>query len=114
MSAALMGTFKTFNAFLHCADEGTLSWLLVEAGIGALSRVRANTLAARYVLPASVVRGIPTKQWDTAEALRWENRFKVSTAALAIFLKEADLIDDRLRVASRKFASFENSAPCMR
>lgn len=59
-----------------------------------LVEVRANTFAARYILPPLVVRGIPVKQWDGAAALRWANQFKVSTAALAISLKEADLIDE--------------------
>jgi Zn-dependent peptidase ImmA (M78 family) len=59
-----------------------------------LVEVRANTFAARYVLPPSVVRGLPVKQWDPTEAVRWANQFKVSTTALAISLKEADLIDE--------------------
>jgi Zn-dependent peptidase ImmA (M78 family) len=59
-----------------------------------LVEVRANTFAARYVLPPSLVRAIPVKQWNAAEALHWASHFKVSTAALAISLKEADVIDE--------------------
>jgi Zn-dependent peptidase ImmA (M78 family) len=68
-----------------------------------LIEVRANTFAARYVLPPSIVRAIPAKEWNPSEALRWANQFKVSTAALAISLKEAKVIDEptaqRLRQA---------------
>ena len=59
-----------------------------------LVEVRANTFAARYLLPPSLVKAIPVKQWNTTEALQWASQFKVSTSALAISLKEAELIDE--------------------
>jgi Zn-dependent peptidase ImmA (M78 family)/transcriptional regulator with XRE-family HTH domain len=59
-----------------------------------LVEVRANTFAARYVLPPSIVRAIPVKQWNATEVLRWASQFKVSTTALAISLKDADVIDE--------------------
>jgi Zn-dependent peptidase ImmA (M78 family) len=59
-----------------------------------LIEVRANTFAARYVLPPSLVRAIPVTKWNATEAIRWAGQFKVSTAALAISLKEAEVIDE--------------------
>jgi Zn-dependent peptidase ImmA (M78 family)/transcriptional regulator with XRE-family HTH domain len=55
--------------------------------------IRANTFASRYVLPPSVVEGIPVTAWSGAEAVQWASRLKVSTSALAIALKEAKQID---------------------
>jgi len=59
-----------------------------------LVEVRANTFAARYLLPPSLVQAIPVKLWNATEALQWASQFKVSTSALAISLKEAGLIDE--------------------
>jgi hypothetical protein len=62
----LMGTFKTFSAFLRRADEGTLSRLMVETTI---------MLAAARTNPASVLR-------DAA------NTYKVDTDAIALKVKQ--------------------------
>jgi Zn-dependent peptidase ImmA (M78 family)/transcriptional regulator with XRE-family HTH domain len=59
-----------------------------------LVEVRANTFAARYLLPPELVKAIPELTWSKEQALKWSNHFKVSTSALAISLKEAGLIDD--------------------
>ncbi len=55
--------------------------------------VRANTFASRYILPPSVIEGIPVTDWSGQEAVHWAARLKVSTWALAIALKEAGRID---------------------
>jgi hypothetical protein len=62
----LMGTFKTFSAFVRRADEGTLSRLMVETII---------MLAAARTNPASVLR-------DAA------NAYKVDTDAIALKVKQ--------------------------
>ncbi len=54
---------------------------------------RANAFASRYILPQSVITEIPVKNWDGAAAIHWASRLKVSTAALAIALKEARAIN---------------------
>lgn len=55
--------------------------------------IRANTFASRYILPQSLVEGIPVTEWSGADAVLWASRLKVSTWALAIALKEAGRID---------------------
>jgi len=55
--------------------------------------IRANTFASHYILPQSLVEGIPVTEWSGAEAVHWANRLKVSTWALSIALKETGRID---------------------
>lgn len=57
--------------------------------------IRANTFASCYILPREVISQIPVKTWNQVEVVKWASRFKVSTHALAIALKECGLIDDR-------------------
>ncbi len=64
--------------------------------------VRANTFASRYILPPSVIDGIPVTDWSGEEAVRWAGRLKVSTWALAIALKEAGRIDDETATLLRR------------
>lgn len=64
--------------------------------------IRANTFASRYILPESIVEGIPVTEWNGAEAVQWASRLKVSTSALAIALKEAGLIDGETANRMRK------------
>jgi Zn-dependent peptidase ImmA (M78 family) len=58
-----------------------------------LREVRANTFASRFLIPPEFLRQIPNPHdWTTSKALEWANKLKVSTEALSIALKEADLI----------------------
>lgn len=58
-----------------------------------LVEIRANTFASRYLMPPDFLRNIPeSNNWNTEKAIDWANRLKVSTEALAIALKNADLI----------------------
>jgi Zn-dependent peptidase ImmA (M78 family) len=60
-----------------------------------LIETRANTFASRYLLPPAVLRKLPVTQWTDAEILTWATKLKVSTAALAIGLKETGIIGDQ-------------------
>jgi Zn-dependent peptidase ImmA (M78 family) len=67
-----------------------------------LIEIRANTFSSRYLLPPGLIKQIPASVWNQAEIVRWASRFKVSTAALAIALREASLIDDQQAKHLRK------------
>jgi Zn-dependent peptidase ImmA (M78 family) len=58
-----------------------------------LIEIRANTFAARYLLPQAVVTSLPVSKWTENDLIDWASRLKVSTAALLIALKEARQID---------------------
>src|SRR5262244_2011366 len=67
-----------------------------------LREVRANTFASRYLIPPEFLRQIPNPQdWTTSKALDWASKLKVSTEALSIALKEADLITADAQAAIR-------------
>lgn len=58
-----------------------------------LVEIRANTFASHYLMPPDFLRNIPdSSNWTTDKAIDWANRLKVSTEALAIALKNANLI----------------------
>jgi Zn-dependent peptidase ImmA (M78 family) len=58
-----------------------------------LSETRANTFAARYLMPQEFLKKIPAPGgWSKEEVLTWANKLKVSTEALAYSLREANLI----------------------
>jgi Zn-dependent peptidase ImmA (M78 family) len=58
-----------------------------------LVEVRANTFASHYLMPPDFLKNIPdSSNWDIDKAVDWANKLKVSTEALAIALKNADLI----------------------
>jgi Zn-dependent peptidase ImmA (M78 family) len=59
-----------------------------------LVEIRANTFASRYLLPPAVLRKLNVPRWDTAAAILWALKLKVSVSALAIGLKESAIIDD--------------------
>src|SRR5262249_35847194 len=62
---------------------------------GDLREIRANTFAANLLLPPSLLSAIPdARRWDVQKAVDYAARFKVSTSALAVALKENALIDD--------------------
>ncbi|BAZ38465.1 hypothetical protein NIES4101_44020 [Calothrix sp. NIES-4101] len=58
-----------------------------------LVEVRANTFASRYLMPPDFLRNIPdSSNWTTDKAIDWANRLKVNSEALAIALRNANLI----------------------
>ncbi len=56
--------------------------------------IRANAFASRYLMPREFITQIPVQTWNQTEIVKWANQLKVSTHALAIALKEFDLIDE--------------------
>jgi hypothetical protein len=42
-----------------------------------------------------VIAKLPVKVWDHTQLVRWANTLKVNTTALAIALKENELIDEK-------------------
>lgn len=64
-----------------------------------LVEVRANTFASRYLMPPDFLRNIPdSSNWTTDKAVDWANRLKVSTEALAIALRNANLISQSTEI----------------
>jgi Zn-dependent peptidase ImmA (M78 family) len=62
-----------------------------------LVEVRANTFASHYLMPPDFLKNIPdSNNWDIDKAVDWANRLKVSTEALAIALKNAELISQSI------------------
>jgi Zn-dependent peptidase ImmA (M78 family)/transcriptional regulator with XRE-family HTH domain len=59
-----------------------------------LIEVRANTFASAYLLPPSVISKLPVSNWNHVEVVRWANKLKVNTTALAIALKENRLVNE--------------------
>ncbi|WP_218942742.1 XRE family transcriptional regulator [Rhodoferax sp. BLA1] len=64
--------------------------------------LRANRFASCFLMPPVFLKKLPPpNQWSDAETQRWANDLRVSCVALAIALKEAQLIDqanyDRIR-----------------
>lgn len=57
-----------------------------------LLEIRANSFASCYLMPPSMLRKLP--RLDQESALHWAQQFRVSTAALAKALKDAELIDE--------------------
>ena len=61
-----------------------------------LIEVRANTFASHYLMPPQFLKKIPEpSNWDADKGLKWANKLKVSTTALAFALKEHNLIDNK-------------------
>lgn len=62
---------------------------------GDLLELRANRFASCFLMPPAFLSKLPApSQWTDADALRWANELRVSCSALAIALKEAQLIDN--------------------
>jgi len=62
-----------------------------------LVEVRANTFASHYLIPPDFLKNIPdSSNWTTDKAIDWANRLKVSTEALAIALRNANLISQSI------------------
>lgn len=61
-----------------------------------LREIRANNFASHYLLPPEFLMKIPDNtNWDKEKSLKWANRLKVSTEALAYSLSGLDLIDKK-------------------
>ncbi len=59
-----------------------------------LLELRANRFASCFLMPPAFLSKLPEpSQWTDADALEWANKLRVSCVALAIALKEAQLID---------------------
>ncbi|MBW4647597.1 MAG: ImmA/IrrE family metallo-endopeptidase [Kastovskya adunca ATA6-11-RM4] len=62
-----------------------------------LVEVRANTFASHYLMPPDFLNNIPdSSNWTPDKAIDWANRLKVSTEALAIALRNANLISQSI------------------
>jgi len=57
--------------------------------------LRANRFASCFLMPPAFLAKLPAPaQWTDTDALRWANELRVSCVALAIALREAELIND--------------------
>lgn len=55
--------------------------------------VRANKFSSHYLAPSAFLRSIPQgSSWDTAKAIEWANKLKVSTEVLAYALRRERLV----------------------
>lgn len=59
-----------------------------------LVEIRANTFASRYLLPPTLLRSLRERNWTSERLVHWANRLQVSGIALAIGLRESNIIDD--------------------
>lgn len=60
-----------------------------------LVEVRANRFASCYLMPPTFLKKLPDPSaWSESVTIHWANQLRVSCAALAISLKEANLIDE--------------------
>lgn len=64
-----------------------------------LREVRANRFASCYLMPPDQLPRLP--QWTSNLAIEWAQRLRVSTTALSIALREANVIDDDTAKAIR-------------
>ena len=80
------------HAIFDVEDEVTISFQKWDASD--LKEVRANTFASRYLLPPELFTSIPSNAWNEQQGIDVARKLKVSTAALAVALKEAKLIGD--------------------
>lgn len=74
-------------------DEFVVSFLKWEKND--LAEIRANTFASRYLLPPTLLTMLPERNWTPENLVNWANKLKVSGIALAIGLKESNIIGDR-------------------
>ena len=80
------------HAIFDSAQEASVSF---EHPSGSdMLELRANRFASCFLMPPAFLVQLPDPAlWTNAEALKWANNLRVSCAALAIALKEANLID---------------------
>ncbi len=78
-------------------DEEDVVVSLAKWKKGDLVEIRANTFAARYLIPPEFLRAIPeSKRWSVEMAIEWAKRLKVNVEALGYALRDEQLIDDAL------------------
>lgn len=64
-----------------------------------LKEIRANSFSSQYLMPIEMLRTL--SKLDSTSAVKWAQEFRVSTAALAKALKDAQLISDKTAVEIR-------------
>lgn len=76
-----------------------------------LKEIRANRFASCYLLPPDHLPRIP--QWTPEQATSWAQKLRVSTTALSIALRQANLVDDAVAqtIRSVKVPSTEKIDP---
>lgn len=77
------------------SDEGVLLTYGSKSGkydAADLREIRANSFASHYLMPVSMLKGLPVL--DAESAKHWAQQFRVSTAALAKAMKDAGLVDE--------------------
>lgn len=77
------------------SDEGVLLTYESKSGkydAADLREIRANSFASHYLMPVSMLKGLPVL--DAESAKHWAQQFRVSTAALAKAMKDAGLVDE--------------------
>lgn len=77
------------------AAEGVLltyEWKSAKYDQSDLREIRANSFASHYLMPVTMLSGLPPL--DDEGAKHWAQQFRVSTAALAKALKDAGLVDE--------------------
>jgi Zn-dependent peptidase ImmA (M78 family) len=63
-----------------------------------LVEVRADNFASDYLMPPEFLEKIPdSRTWTPEKAVEWANKLKVSTEALAIALKNSNLISEDVK-----------------
>lgn len=88
------------HAIFDSAQEASVSF---EHSSGSdILEIRANRFASCFLMPPAFLAQLPDPAlWTDTEAQDWANKLRVSCAALAIALKETELIDtsayDRIR-----------------
>jgi Zn-dependent peptidase ImmA (M78 family) len=88
------------HAFLDDDKDVVVSFATGDSS--SLSEIRANTFAARFLMPPDSLQAIPyAMDWSDSKVIDWIARLKVSTAALAISLKDAGLVDDAMAAKIR-------------
>ena len=85
---------ESAHAILDDEDDFIVSFVWDKSN---LVEIRANTFASYYLMPPDFLRNIPdSSNWTTDKAIDWANRLKVSTEALAIALRNANLISQSI------------------
>ena len=70
----------------------TYEWRSAKYNAKDLREIRANSFASHFLMPVTMLKGLPTL--DEERAKHWAQQFRVSTAALAKALKDAALVDE--------------------
>jgi Zn-dependent peptidase ImmA (M78 family) len=77
-----------------------------------LMEVRANTFASHFLMPPTLLEGVPRERWaDPDEVSSWAGRLRVSVPALLSALHSAKLIDSEQRASLRRIVPRQPQAP---